>query len=227
VLISSVPAFVILSIFVIGVLVIRLLFHRLPIGYLGAMLFGSGIYTVVSFMRSPVMGDLIDFIVPAFFLLVGFLLVFLPPWPRQQGQGNYLRRLVDHINPSAPISSLGASWLLYRFISSQRTSSEIIAILVLVGLFAFLSILWGRQAAQRHEAFQIIAAEKPAPGESPRPEVAVIRIYGDYLLAVPFNRTTSPKQFEKKLYILKLSDMPKIPLVLESIGPLIPKPPKP
>jgi hypothetical protein len=49
-----------------------------------------------------------------------------------------------------------------------------------------------------------------------------VRVYGYYLLTVPFDRTT--REFEKKLYILKISAMPKVPLVLENIGPLVPKP---
>jgi hypothetical protein len=54
-------------------------------------------------------------------------------------------------------------------------------------------------------------------------EVAVIRNYGEYLYAVPFNRDT--KQFESKLVLVKMSDV-KAPLSFEQIGPLKPMKPK-
>jgi hypothetical protein len=53
------------------------------------------------------------------------------------------------------------------------------------------------------------------------PEVAVLRMYGEYVYTVPFNRGT--KEFEKKLIIVKISDI-KTPLSLEKVGPLHVKP---
>jgi hypothetical protein len=52
-------------------------------------------------------------------------------------------------------------------------------------------------------------------------EVAVIRSYGEYLYAIPFNRKTNEHeaQFESKLVIVKMSDV-KTPLSFEEIGPL-------
>jgi hypothetical protein len=64
--------------------------------------------------------------------------------------------------------------------------------------------------------FQVIAAD------SQRPEVVVLRIYGEYLITAPFDRST--REFEKKLYLLKISDMTKLPLTLEKVGPLKVKP---
>ena len=59
-------------------------------------------------------------------------------------------------------------------------------------------------------------------------EVAIIRSYGEYLYAVPFTRITrksnddkTPALFERKLYILKISDV-KMPLTFEQVGPLQP-----
>jgi hypothetical protein len=58
--------------------------------------------------------------------------------------------------------------------------------------------------------------------ESPRPEVVVLRIYGDYLITAPFDRPGHT--FEKKLYLLKISEMATVPLTYEEIGPLKVKP---
>ena len=53
--------------------------------------------------------------------------------------------------------------------------------------------LWGGRAdAQRKEEFQVV------PQSSDVPEVVVLRVYGDYLLTVPFDRST--KEVEKKLF---------------------------
>lgn len=60
------------------------------------------------------------------------------------------------------------------------------------------------------------------PGRGLRPEVVVLRIYGDYLVTAPFDRTT--KQFEKKLSLLKISEMAEVPLTYEKAGPLHAKP---
>jgi hypothetical protein len=56
------------------------------------------------------------------------------------------------------------------------------------------------------------------------PEVAVLRIYGEYLLTVPFNRDPNGAVFENKLLIVKMSD--KTPLSLEKVGPLRAKSPE-
>ena len=74
----------------------------------------------------------------------------------------------------------------------------------------------GRSTAENRTEFQVIAPSSDVP------EVAVLRISGDYLLTAPFDRVT--KKVEKKLYILKISEMPKTPLTLENIGPLSVKP---
>ena len=78
----------------------------------------------------------------------------------------------------------------------------------------------GRNEAKRQEKFLIVKQNLGVPGVDT--EVAVLRVYGEYLFAVPINR--ADKKFEKKLVILKMSDMPKTPLNLEKIGPLEEKP---
>jgi hypothetical protein len=52
------------------------------------------------------------------------------------------------------------------------------------------------------------------------PEVVVLRVYGDNLFAIPFDRST--RVFERQLFILKVSEMGKTPFTMEKVGPLVP-----
>jgi hypothetical protein len=92
----------------------------------------------------------------------------------------------------------------------------IIIILIVVSGGVMKARDWGAKAARQRGVFQVIAAD------SQRPEVVVLRIYGEYLITAPFDRST--REFEKKLYLLKISDMTKLPLTLEKVGPLKVKP---
>jgi hypothetical protein len=62
----------------------------------------------------------------------------------------------------------------------------------------------------------------PVFNHSAKEDRVILRIYSDYLITAPFNRST--KVIDKKLYILKMSDMSKIPLTTEEVGPLSLKP---
>jgi hypothetical protein len=97
----------------------------------------------------------------------------------------------------------------------------VIGVLFIAALF-FCRVcrIEGRNEAKRQEKFLIVKQNLGVPGVDT--EVAVLRVYGEYLFAVPINR--ADKKFEKKLVILKMSDMPKTPLNLEKIGPLEEKP---
>jgi hypothetical protein len=89
-------------------------------------------------------------------------------------------------------------------------------------LFIVLGIngysLLGKEVAKTQDKFPVFAPPPSLGLQSP--EVAVIRMYGEYLYAVPFHRDT--KQFENQLVIVKMSDI-KTPLSFEKIGPLKPK----
>ena len=71
----------------------------------------------------------------------------------------------------------------------------------------------GKAQAHQQEEFLVIDHS---------PEVVVLRIYGEYLITAPFDRST--KEIEKKLYIFKLSDNSPTLLTLEKAGPLKVKP---
>jgi hypothetical protein len=127
-----------------------------------------------------------------------------------------------------------ALWALFR--SSYRRYKEnkeetpwrVIALLV-AGFFLVLYIEFrllsvvGSKTAQGEKVFHVYAL----PSSTSTSEVAVIRMYGEYLYAVPFNRKTNEHeaQFESKLVIVKMSDV-KTPLSFEEIGPLKPMKPK-
>jgi hypothetical protein len=100
------------------------------------------------------------------------------------------------------------------FTYNPRISSIVFIILLLTFLGVNIWDFFGRYNAEHQKEFNAFVLP---PSNS---EVAVIRSYGDYLYAVPFNRAT--KEFEKKLVIIKMSESakPSLTLSLEMIGPL-------
>jgi hypothetical protein len=112
-----------------------------------------------------------------------------------------------------------ALYVIYNYyIKGIIHSSLLIFIFILVsfiilGLGFNLFNKIGREEAKMQENFPVLVQS------SFNSEVAIIRIYGDYLYAIPFNRDT--KKFVKKLFIIKIPDV-KTPLSFETVGPLQP-----
>jgi hypothetical protein len=91
------------------------------------------------------------------------------------------------------------------------------------GYMSFFAL--GLRDADNQTEFPTIAPQSSTV--PPVPEIAVIRNYGEYLLAVPLKRDSNGNGFEKKLILLKMSEgNPKI-LTMEEVGPLRPKPIEP
>ena len=103
---------------------------------------------------------------------------------------------------------------------------------VILGLgFRFL-IAQGFEEAQKQEVFPVYVLPQRSPseiaGKDDHSEVAIIRNYGDYLLAIPFTRITrkdnedkTPAPFKKKLVIVKMPDAQNpLSLSFEKVGPL-------
>jgi len=133
-------------------------------------------------------------------------------------------------------------FLTYTLIHSpeKEVNNTRLSFYFLIALFILLIFyLWaGKTAAEIQEEFSVFVLP------SSTTEVAVIHNFGDYLLAVPFHRIArknnedkTPALFEKKLVILKISEISGISemsktrlsfLSFEKVGPLKPKPePKP
>jgi hypothetical protein len=153
--------------------------------------------------------------------IAGLLLVafFVLPLVRQKGlEGTYWDKLIaeytprPRINPESRAPSPSPAPGLEAFTDVILIIIALIAIVYGNGVFR----LGGRADAQMKEEFQIV------PQSSDVPELIVLRVYGDYLLTAPFNRST--KEVEKKLFILKVSEMGKTPLIMEKVGPLQVKP---
>jgi hypothetical protein len=94
--------------------------------------------------------------------------------------------------------------------------------LILIGIGNNFSPKAGKEDAQSRKEFQVIAAQSPS-----LPEVVVLRVYGDYLFAAPFDRST--KEVKKERFILKISEIADRPFTTEQIGPLqvMPQQPSP
>ena len=130
-----------------------------------------------------------------------------------------------------------ALFILCRFLSlkfDMKIISWNYLLIILVG-FIFLRTLNpifdlfhenGRELAEKQKEFLVL---EPS---SSNHELAVIRTYGEYLYAVPFNRITrkndadkTPAPFRKELVILKMpADDKRLNLTFEKVGPLQPKP---
>jgi hypothetical protein len=145
--------------------------------------------------------------VPIVLLLI---LIFLKPLCIRYKEGSYWDNLTSLMQPREEISTLDLSL-------AARYWDYILLVIIAISIgfgglfFGYL----GYSNAQTQPWFQTIKQYESQ-------EVVVIRSYGDYLLAVPFNRNT--KQFERKMFIMKISDMAKTPLSYEKVGPLQVKP---
>jgi hypothetical protein len=93
---------------------------------------------------------------------------------------------------------------------TQRSEKPVTIVIIFYGTYIFP--VGGRVDAQRQTWFQVVAQSSDVP------EVVVLRAYGDYLFAAPFNRST--KEVVKRLFILKMSEIDKTPLTTEEVGPL-------
>jgi hypothetical protein len=115
-----------------------------------------------------------------------------------------------------PISSL----------SNSRISVLVFSILVFIALCVYGYSYLGTYQSEHQTEFPVF---KPSSVDSFKfeaalgPKAAVLRTYGEYVYAVPFNLGTDGAVFEKQLIIVKMSDI-KAPLSFEKIGPLKAKP---
>jgi hypothetical protein len=144
-------------------------------------------------------------------IIVGIMIFFAKPLFMRQREGSYWDKLAP---PLKPIGEIGPS----SYLSNPRPMGFVAIFLffcaVLALSFAFRGL--GKTIARGTKQFQVIAQSPDIP------EVAVLQVYGDYLFTAPFNPST--KEFEKTLYILKISEISKTPLTLKNIGPLRGKP---
>jgi hypothetical protein len=154
-------------------------------------------------------------------IIAGLILVafFVLPLFRQRGiKGTYWDKLIADNTPHPRINTENSTPSPSPAPGLGAFTDVILIVIILISIIYGNNLfLWGGRAdAQRKEEFQIV------PQSSDVPEVVVLRVYGDYLLTVPFDRST--KEVEKKLFILKVSEMAKTPLIREKVGPLQVKP---
>jgi hypothetical protein len=119
------------------------------------------------------------------------------------------------------IPSLGKFFARTSILDTSRVSVIVFTTLFFVVLCIYGWGYLGKSVAENQKEFLVVAQS---------PEVVVIRGYGEYLYAVPFTRKTNEHkaQFENRLVILKMSEIPKTtPLTLEEVGPLQPAEVKP
>jgi hypothetical protein len=139
-------------------------------------------------------------------LLFFLLLEFIFPLITQRGKGSYRDKLTAQVELEQEARSFG-NILRTRF----GNMGVIMFLIIWYGLMTAHTA--GRAQAHQQEEFLVIDHS---------PEVVVLRIYGEYLITAPFDRST--KEIEKKLYIFMLSDNSPTLLTLEKAGPLKVKP---
>jgi hypothetical protein len=137
--------------------------------------------------------------------------VFVRPLITHRGEGRYWDKFRADINPPRQFEPSN-----FQFPPRFINFVVLFVFFICVVLGNYLSYWGGKKDAQSQEVFPIITHYPEVP------EVVVLRTFGDYFLTAPLDR--SSKEVEKKLYMLKISDMAKIPLTREKVGPLRVKP---
>jgi hypothetical protein len=145
-------------------------------------------------------------------------------------QGNELKRALVQIFTFAPMMILfflfGLSIRKYSQhypvpgvdeAMRQLLSLSIVRIGSIMILIAVLSLIVapfgiGYLEAKKEKNFQTVYSD--ATGL----DLVVLRIYGEYLITAPLDRTA--KTVERKLHVLKLENISQIPLAFENVSPL-------
>jgi hypothetical protein len=139
----------------------------------------------------------------AFTVLVS-IIPFVRALIRQKGENSYWEHVNADLKPTRRIDVAN-----FQFTPRVR---EIFMILVFLDLFMLgssISYNQGRHSAERWKDFQVIAKSTDVPAE-----VVVLRVYGDYLITAPIIRDPNGNEVETTLYILKLSEINKLPWLM-------------
>lgn len=139
------------------------------------------------------------FIVVVGVILSLALLEFGLPLLTQRDRKSYLEKLTAQDSVDDRVDGLGD-------LAARRLGPSVFGYLLLVYFLGCLSFYAGRAAAMNQENFLVLVDE---------PDIAIVRVYGDRLIGMKFNR-------EKKLAInnFKILVSTGTALQLENIGPL-------
>jgi hypothetical protein len=118
------------------------------------------------------------------------------------------------------VNNTEQTWISSLYSPRVGIVVSVILVVITLGILGYNRL--GQEVAKTQEEFLVFPS--PPSMNIQSPEVAVLRVYGEYVYAVPFHRDT--KKFEKKLFFMKMSDM-KAPLSYEKVGPLQPEEIKP
>lgn len=144
-----------------------------------------------------------------FAVLIAFVIYVLPLIVHRK-EGDYAARYaaqaeIDQNAPPSPVETL-----------NQRIGFDVAFIFGLLLISTNLASSAGEAEALQQKLFYVTNTS---------PEMVVLRIYGDTLIASPFNR--SSKEVQKSLHVLKISEGSQLVLIPEEIGPLTPVPATP
>ena len=219
VLAASSPPFLILS-FLFFILVVILLIARIPHRYLSIILVVAGFANITFLLLYSIKRNWVDILVAALLAVAFLIAVFVWPFITLRGQGSSWSRFWFRLPPPTSSDEVSPSSSQFtRRISPYRGLIEIISVLIIIWSFASLSYYVGVSDAERRQEFRVIAQSREIPEE-----VVVLRIYGDYLITAPIDRSVTPKEIKRTLYIFKIPEMAKTPLTTEKVGPLQVKP---
>jgi hypothetical protein len=182
--------------------VFKFLYKKIPFLFLGALrkaisslLIGAIILYVT---KAPTKYWLFLFLYVLATFIVGIAVPYITI-RRQEGKCNvskiYERNVKENVD--AVETYLG-----------ENVVMGIISVLMFIGLL-FVSNSTGQINAQRQDKFLIVYSV---------PEKVVLRIYGDNLICVPFDRER--KRVTRSFVIRKMGDNPDIKLNVEMVGPL-------
>jgi hypothetical protein len=95
---------------------------------------------------------------------------------------------------------------------------EILAILIVIGVFASFSFYTGYNSAVRKNKFQILEYAK----EGSKSELVVLRVYGEFLITAPLVRSVGhgENQIDRRFVVFKMSDNVPTSVKIEKVGKL-------
>ena len=156
---------------------------------------------------------------PVFFwatcTIVVLMIIFIALYPlrlRRQ-EGSYISAFLVFVRRSNQSEPTEVS------LPQAVIDAVIISAIAIWVYFGAYSAYW--RAKDNAKAQQVFSVVDQYPGV---PEVVLLRTYGDYFIAVPLVRSTTPKKVKREVYLLKISKVSNIPIKTEKLGRLEVKP---
>lgn len=178
---------------------------------IASYLFITVMLAIMAFFPAYIFGSWVVFIVSLIMFLMYVGIIFIIPLIAHRKKGSYIKRLEAQAEIDLDPNIIN----LFDLISFKFGKLGTLLILLFIISVSFASTA-GSASAINQEEFLV---------NQSKPEMVLLRTYGDNLIFAPFDRNT--KEVQKSFVVLKVAADPKLILSLEKIGPLKPVESKP